>query len=88
MKYRVILFLTIAVAAVFGACFGEYLAASNIPLVSWLGYHKSFGFDGVSIDWSFMQLKFSLRFDLYVIQAFLLLLAVYVAPRIDAAVKW
>ncbi len=88
MKAKIIFLLTIVFMAVVGACLGEFLAAANLPFISWLGFHSSFGFDEFSMNLVFFQMSLSLKFDLYIIQGLLMLFGIKLSAMLNDAIKF
>lgn len=87
MKFKLTLFLCIAVAAIAGGFLGELAAGSLSPYVSWLGYSAAFGFDTISLDLHVIQISFGLHLNINVTQLLLVVLALVVSPKIAAAIK-
>ncbi len=87
MKSKLVILGTVLIAALVGSCVGDLLWTNEIPYVQWLGYHTSFGFDGISLNFIFMQVSISLHAEIYIIQAILLVVAFVLAPKLDAAIK-
>lgn len=88
MKYKIILISSVVIAAVLGACLGEFFGNLDSSLLAWLGFHKSFGFDEITLDIVFFRMTLSMNFDVYLIQAFLLALAVRLAPKLNASIQF
>ena len=88
MKSKIIFLLTIVFMAVIGACMGEFLSTADLPFISWLGFHSSFGFDEFSLNLVFFQMSLSLKFDLYIIQGLLMLIGIKIAAKLNNAVKF
>ena len=87
MKFKLTLFLCIAVAAVAGAFLGELAGNSLSPYISWLGYKAAFGFDTISFDLHVIQVSFGLHLNINMTQLLLVILAIAVSPKIASAIK-
>lgn len=87
MKFKLTLFLCVALAIVSGAFLGELAAKSINSYISWLGYALNFGFDTKNFDLHVVQFNFGLHMNINVLQLMLTLLAVVVAPKLAASIK-
>ena len=87
MKFKLTLFLCVALAVVAGAFLGELASRSLSPYISWLGYALNFGFDTKNFDLHVLQFNLGLHMNINVLQLILTLIAAVLAPKLAASIK-
>lgn len=66
-----------------GIVAGSLIASlcANVPVLSWLSYHNSIGFDAVTLDLVVFQLTFGMRMGVSVAQILTIALAIFLYNR-------
>ena len=54
---------------------------ANVPVLCWLSYHNSIGFDAVTLDLVVFQLTFGMRMGVSVAQILTIALAIFLYTR-------